>query len=45
MEKGERMDFLSSNLNTKEIPPWATQEDNRFLPAALRLASPGDNHM
>ena len=40
MEKGERTDFLSSNLNTKEIPPWATQEDNRFLPAALRLASP-----
>lgn len=40
------MDFLSSNLNTKEIPPWATQEDNRFLPAALRLASPwGQSHV
>lgn len=40
------MDFLSSNLNTKEIPPWATQEDNRFLPAALRLACPwGVSHV
>lgn len=42
----KRMDFLSSNLNTKEIPPWATQEDNRFLPAALRLACPwGVSHV
>lgn len=42
----KRMDFLSSNLNTKEIPPWATQEDNRFLPAALGLACPwGVSHV
>lgn len=31
--------FLNSNLNTKETPSWATEEDNRFLPAALKLAS------
>lgn len=40
----EKVYFLSTDLNTKGIPPWATGKDsyrgNRFLPAALWMASP-----
>lgn len=40
------MHFLSSNLNTKEIPPWAPREDWGYRPqlAARRAPSPGDDH-